>query len=109
MISLFFSVLVLNVFPGFWYLPLVAARIKYVPDFVMVCTRYVGNAMARNRLGVCPDPLASYSPAFWDKNESRNPMHGDDRGLQRDSTSKRKYVSCDAEFFAAVEPYPRPD
>ena len=39
---------------------------KYVPDFVVVPTFCVGDAMTRKRLTVCNHPLASYLPAKID-------------------------------------------
>ena len=53
MSSFSFSVHVLNVFPGFWFLQHVGARRKYVPYFVIVYTHYVGDTMTRKRSFVC--------------------------------------------------------
>ena len=53
------------------------ACIKYVPDYVVVPTLYVGDGMARKRVSVSHSPLLVIFPLFVHKNELRDPWHGD--------------------------------
>ena len=65
---------------------------KYVPDYVVVPTFRVGDAMTRKRFGLIPKPLASYLPAKTHIFFLRDPWNERPSVRRSNSRPKRKYI-----------------
>ena len=107
----FLSILVLNVYPGFWYLTRDVACIRsinvYRRYFINVCTQHWRWYGEKKAVTLSPPP-ASYFAAIFTQKITRSVAWA----IVCPSGNcgpKRSYMSCDCSILIAMGPYPRPD